>query len=91
LHVTNTGNVLGDVLGTPLRAPTVYRTAESHLAFVDDDFNVRRVNIGVVGEPVVEVLPDALIRTGISTRTAPAVTAQLIHLAASFSVFIAHP
>src|SRR5687768_7456506 len=78
---------LRDVFGPPPDGAAVHRPAQGDLAVGHADLDVGGVHVGVVGEAVVDVLPDALIPTLVGPRTAPPV----VHPPASLGLLVTEP
>jgi len=73
LHVAHAGDALGDVLGPAPGVAVVDRTAQRHLAVVDIDVDLRGIDVGVIRQPVVDVLLDALVGAPVAFRAAAAI------------------
>src|SRR5690606_17140233 len=65
----------------------VHGTGERHFTGGHGHFDVRRIDPRIVGQPVVDVFADAIVRTGVALRTA----AAMIHLPPALRVRVAHP
>src|SRR5439155_24340784 len=70
LDVPHAPEVLGQVLGEPLRVTVRNASGERHLAVHHANFNVARVEIPMPRHPFADVLPDAFVRPLITTRPA---------------------
>jgi hypothetical protein len=73
LDVGDAGHPLGNVLGPPPRLAAVHRARERHLAAADADLDVGGVDVRVVGQPVADVLLDALVGAPVALGPAAAV------------------
>src|ERR671917_1525172 len=82
LHVGHPGDALGDVLGPALLGAGPDRAGERRLPVLHRDLDLGRVDHGVVGEPLVDVLADALVGTLVASGT-PALMLAAPHLAAA--------
>jgi hypothetical protein len=68
LHVPDARDLLGNVLGPPLGVAVVDRAQERHFAGRHAHFDLGGVDKGIVAQPVVDVLADAVIRLSITHR-----------------------
>src|SRR3954470_242675 len=87
LHVGDTGDLLGDVLGTPASVAARDPAAQGDLASAHRHGDVRGVDVAVVVEPVVDVLLDA--RVGPFVALGP--TTAMILLPSPLGVAVAEP
>jgi hypothetical protein len=69
LNVTHTGDFLRDVLGAPLLRAACDETRQGDFAVIHLDFNVGRIKMRISGQPLVDVLQDALVRPNIAAWT----------------------
>src|SRR4051812_9226243 len=81
------GDALGDVLGAAALVAAVHHAGQRHLAARDNNVDAGRVDIGVVGQAVVDVLADAVVRAGVALRAA----AAMVVLAAALGATVAEP
>src|SRR5204862_223319 len=65
LDVLHAGDLLGDVFRTALVVAAVHRPDERHFALAALDLDLRGVEPGIVAEPVVHVLADAVVRASV--------------------------
>jgi hypothetical protein len=87
LDVGHAGHALREVLGAAARGAAVDRAAQRDLAAADADLDLRGVDVGVVVEPVADVLLDPLVRALVPLGPAAAV----VLLPALLGVAVAGP
>lgn len=61
LDVSHSRNGVGAVFGPPLGQTAINRARERHFAIGDLHLDLGRVKFGVVGEPIVDVVANAII------------------------------
>ena len=72
LHVPDAGDLLRDVLGPPLGLTAVDGAGQRHLAGRHAHLDLGGIDEGIVAQPIVHILADAVVRAGIAFRaTAP--------------------
>ena len=69
--VVDAPDFFGDVFGEPLGAPILDDPGEDHFLSLDADFDVRRIDIRVTGQTLVDLVADRVLGTAISARPAP--------------------
>jgi hypothetical protein len=57
----------------PLLEAGVHGAGERHLPVLHRHLDVRRIDVGIVGQPVVHIIPDAFVRARVALWTASAV------------------
>src|SRR5687768_9146906 len=78
--VGDAGDALGKILGPAPCLAAVDRAAQRDLAAVDGDLDPAGIELGIVGEPLVDVLEDARIRAPVAPRATAAMAGGLVPL-----------
>src|SRR5947208_5293333 len=88
LDVLDAGHIFDNVLSHSLITAAVHKACESDLAVLNLDVNIRCIEIAVIGQPIVDVLSDAVVRTSVIFWPAAAMTLRPI---VTVTIFAAEP
>lgn len=93
LHLLHARNPFDQILGATLVVAAVNGSVQRHLAVAHLDVDVRGVEPAILGETIVHVLANPIIRAGVAPRpTAPMlVRAHPIHPTPTGGFVIPHP
>src|SRR6185437_5869934 len=91
LHVLHAGEVFDEMLGAVLVIAAIHRAAQRHLPIRDRGVDIGRVEPPVLGQPVVDILADAIVGAHIALRPASGMAAHPVHVAAAGGILVADP
>jgi len=93
LNVLHAGNIFRDVLGPPLGLTVVHGSGQGDFAVLHADIDFRGIDKWVIGQPVIDVIPDSVIGSGITPgTTAPVLSGtQFILVAPALGIPVTEP
>jgi hypothetical protein len=91
LDMRDAGNGFGKVLGVAFLEAAAHRARRRDLAVRDGDLDLGRVDMRIIGQSVVHVLADALVRTLVALRPASAMLAALVLAPPPRRIVVAEP
>src|SRR5579862_2953631 len=85
LDVLDARDLLGAVLRDPLLLPILDRARQRHLATLHRHFDVRRIDLTVIGQRLADHLADSLVGALKPQRALPAIRTFVMHLVMTMS------
>jgi hypothetical protein len=93
LNVLHTRDIVHNVLGPPLGLPIFHGSVQGDFAVLHADIDFRCIDKRVIGEPIVDIIPNPLVGTGISLGAMPPVLSgtSLILAASALGITVTEP